>query len=320
MGGLSRRNTVIENQRQRGPLMVVDAGGSLVAHSVNADQIGQHALEQRRLKADLIGEAYAQAGIDAMGLNAADWTLGGSWVREMVTKHDLPVLAGNLFCEGEPPFPGHKIVEVAGRRVGVVGITFGAVDGCEVTDPRRSLETSIAAVGDVDLVLALAPGNEPTKLGLALEGKPVLGIDLLLDGRGRHSYRSPDNMSGVWMMGAGSRGKSVGQVDFVWTEGATQWAPAGQENQNQVKLQRAMQRLASTQKRFDEEKDPQRKSRWGAQVEAYEAQLATLQVELDKPVEDTFNLFAGSVVDLDKSVKDHAATHDLVDNAKENMS
>ncbi|HHO50288.1 MAG TPA: hypothetical protein ENK18_05305, partial [Deltaproteobacteria bacterium] len=60
---------MIEEMRSEGPLLVVDAGLSL---SKGGWGSGAADLEQRRIKASLIAEAFALAGIHAMALGPAD--------------------------------------------------------------------------------------------------------------------------------------------------------------------------------------------------------------------------------------------------------
>ena len=106
--------------------MTVEAGGSLRprAKVTDADR------PQRLAKARLIADAWKLAGIDAVAVTEADWAMGAADLREIVK--DLPVLAANLTCGGESPFPASAIVERGGWKVGIVGLTTGTVDGCEV--------------------------------------------------------------------------------------------------------------------------------------------------------------------------------------------
>src|SRR5688572_17486130 len=99
MGGLPRRNTVIAEKRAAGELIVLDAGASF-GPPLRGPAPSGATLDQRKLKAELIADGYALAGIDAMAVGAPDWSLGVDFVRELAKSRSLPVLAANLTCGG----------------------------------------------------------------------------------------------------------------------------------------------------------------------------------------------------------------------------
>ncbi len=300
--------------------MVLDGGNALMAAERTPTGMGMHALEQRQLKANLIAEAYALAGIDGFALGAQDWTLGTEWVLETVKKHELPVLAANLVCQGKEPFPGHAIVEREGRKIGVIGVTYGPVDGCEVTNVHQALIDEAKAMGEVDVSVALVPGVDLREVGQAIE--PALPIDLIFDGRGRHSHARPEQISGVYTFGAGSRGKSLGIVRLDWEDGATGWGAPIPVDDMKRRLASTEERRKMAETRAAAESDPDRKQRWSRQVTAYDSQIAQLKAEIGKAKGDAApsNLLKGEEVDLNREVADHPATRALVDAAKDKMS
>lgn len=319
MGGLSRRNTVIEKERAAGPVVVIDGGNTWMSQEPVAS-MGEHALEQRRLKADLIGEAYALAGIDAVAFGPQDWSLGTDWMLEMAARHKLPLLAGNLRCPGKDAYPGHVVVEREGRRIGLVGVAVGPVDGCEVGDIREALVAAAEAMGPVDIRIGLVPTADMKVLGTALErGAP---IDLVVDGRGNHSFAMPEVIGGVFSYGAGSRGKALGVLRLDFEPNATAWKPPIPVEDLQRRITSAQDRKKMAESRAAGEADPARKERWTRQVEAYNSQIVQLEVELSKSTGESgpMNLLKGEEVSLDTEIADHAATLALVDAAKSKMS
>lgn len=299
----------------------MDGGNTLMAQERTPTAMGQHALEQRQLKADLIGEAYALAGIDAMALGAQDWILGKDWILEMVERHELPILAANLNCAGEKPFPGHKVVEVGGRKLGFVGTTFGPVDGCTVDSAAAALNAEVEAMGPVDVVIGLVPAQDVKQLGQAMQGSK--GVDVVIDSRGRHSHAMPEKFHGVHAFGAGSRGKSLGLLELQWVDGGSGWMPPIPVEDIERRLVSAQDRKKMAETRAAGETDPDRKQRWERQVTAYESQINQLTAELNKANgagDGVANVLGGREVQLDRKIEDHEATRKLVDAAKEKMT
>ena len=251
-------------------MVVVDAGGSLVPPGRSLALVeGSRELEQRRIKARLIAGAWKLGGIDALAVGADDWALGRDFVLELATEEELPVLAANLTCDGERPLPGSRVVEVGGRRVGLVGITTGEVDGCTVEPPVDAVRAAVASLGQVDVVIGLAP----EKRAEAVAELGEVGIDLLFDARGKHTTDLPDQMGDAWAFGSGTRGKHVGLLEIAFDPAADRFAPSGVADVERERLERIQQRLQSLESRVAQEKDPRRRTRWQNQVSAYEDQL-----------------------------------------------
>ena len=78
--------------------------------------------EQQRLKAVLQNKSYALSGIDAMVPGEGDIALGWKWLKKQTERHELPMIAANLSCEGAALFPPSRVVERGGVRLGFVGV------------------------------------------------------------------------------------------------------------------------------------------------------------------------------------------------------
>jgi hypothetical protein len=278
--------------------------------------VREKVLTQRRIKAELILAAYHESGIDGVALSASDWGLGTQEVLELGERFDVPFLAANLVCDGKKPLPGARVLTAGGKRVGVIGITEGPVEGCEVTDVGAAVADALKGLGKVDVVLALAPFVRPDQYG-PLDG---VGIDLILDGRGRHSAGKPDRMGSSWMIGAGSRGKHVGVLDLVFREGASGWSPGDPAAALRDQLQRYEERLEQTRGRAKVEIKADRRASFQKQVEAYEGRVAKLEVEIEAAQRGgATHTISGREVALSRDVADHPATRALVDAALDRL-
>lgn len=240
---------MLAEKRAAGPLVVVDGGGSLApVPKMSIPKPGDATeLEQRRAKADLIARSFTLGGIDAMALGTADWTLGTDWVKTLVQTNGLPVLAANLTCGGTAPYPATKTVEAGGHSIGIIGVTLGPVEGCEVGDPTEAIRAARSSLEGVDLVLALVPVDSD-RTAAEVWGA-TLPVDLAIDARGR-AVTGAERRQDTWWMSAGSRGKSVGILELAFAPGATRWVMTGAAEQATKKLEAAEARVKSLDKRI----------------------------------------------------------------------
>jgi len=313
MGGLSRRNTVIE---EHADAVVVDGGASL---NKPGPWPADDALQgQRRLKAKLMLDAYALAGIDAMALSASDWQLGSETVREWIELLELPVLAANLTCDGAAPYPGGTVVNAGGRRVGIVGVTEGPVDGCEVSPPAPAIAAAVADLGAVDVVLGLLPYTD-LKGWVAVGAGPV-PIDIAIDARGRLPVAGADMRADAMVVGAGLRGKTLGVLRLSFGEEGADWYAAGAAESLAMEVARAEQRVSGSAGRIESMPEGPGRELVELQLAAYRDKAARLQSALDDLDTAGASLLHIEHVDLKDTVADHEATLALVSTAKQQIT
>lgn len=307
---------MLDEARRKGELLVVDGGRSLSPRGMPKDQAE---LEQRRVKAELVARSFAAAGIDAMAVAGADWTLGREFVVDLAARERLPVLAANLVCDGAAPFPGGKVSTIGGLRVGVVAVTEGPVEGCEVTEPRAAIRAAVAALGPVDVRIALVPVDSDRAFAAfaAPEGGDApLPIDVAIDARGRFPDSGADLRQETWWVPGGQQGKKIGFLELTTVPGASGWrVKGGTAAQSRVESLRA--RLESAERRLAEATDAPSRERLARQAETYRSQVAALEAAAAAP-SDARPAHAIDIqtVDLDEEVADHPLSLRLVSEAK----
>lgn len=297
---------MVAEERAKGPVLVID-GGLTLSKPERTELLGAE-LEQRRMKAELIADALGDAGIDALALGYSDWGLGADFVRSLVDEHRLPVLAANLVCDGRRPWPGGKVAEIGGRRIGLVGVTEGPVAGCEVEPAADAIRRAVADLGPVDVVLGLLPYDSDRTLAEVL-GPGDLGVPVVLDARGKHAVAGPDRKGASWAIGAGNRGKSVGVLTLTWRDGAREWGVEGLAEKLRKEVETTSARVEAVDARLAKGgEDEVATQRLRTQREAYARQLAQARTRLDALSGAALHELATREIQLSASVPDHPET------------
>jgi len=281
-------------------VVVVDGGLSLQPKRPMRDAAEE---KQRRDKAGLLLDSLAEA--DAVAFGADDWALGTTWLRDAVTARDVPLVAANLTCDGEAPFPATKVVEAGGRRIGIAGVTVGPVEGCEVGPLQPALAEAVASLSAVDAVVALVPVARDRELAAALEGTDEVAA--VIDATGRYAAHGPEEHAGTWAFGSGTRGKYLGVLELVFVPGGDSWAPVGVVERLEGRLEKLQSRLASLRQRIEREEDPKRKAAFERQLPRLEDDVAAVEGELSsaRGAEGT-NQLRPDARALDRAIDDHA--------------
>lgn len=273
---------------------------------------------QAEVKARLLAEAYALAGVDAMLPGAGELAFGLPFVKELSKQHGLPWIASNLECGGDAPFPASRKVEREGLEVLFVGVEGDNVraEGCVVTDATAAVSSAVQGT-DADLVVVLSGLKADADEALA---KAVPRIDLVVNGAERRHLESAELLpEGGLALASGSRGKHLGVLKFTLTQGATAWQDDGSLGQLAARRDRQRKRLEEIDKKLQKEADPKVKERLQKQMDFYKKELD--KVEADLFVGNGKGVLAhrgsNKLVGLSADVADHAATAALVARAKE---
>ncbi|MFT7518577.1 MAG: hypothetical protein ACI9MC_000709 [Kiritimatiellia bacterium] len=294
MGGLPRRNDRVEHYKSLGVTLVVDAGNTLSPRQ--NDDPGQTAI-----KADAMAQSWKLSGVDGVALSERDLGLGLPLLQQLTTQYELPVLAANLTCGGQRPFPAYRVVERGGQKIGVVGITMGAIDGCEVGDPAAAVHDAVAQMGEVDLRIGLLPMDRRQLRDL---GMVPLDLAVLAGSASRL------NMGDTVPLSVIPRGKQLGVASVTFVAGGHGvWSS---ERQAELKDE-----VSSVEGRLLKSKI-KREEAGESQVTPQEIYLAK-RLEKSKQTVHDYGDGAGRhavrvvTIDLDDNVADHAATAVLVE-------
>lgn len=217
--GYARIATIVKDLRASNPnTLLLDAGD--VFHGQPIANLERGASVSRLMN---------QLGYDAMTLGNHDFNYGQERLLELTKQIRHPVLAANVYKNGQRLFRPWEIKVIGGLRVGLFGLATPetayktdprGIDGITFRDP---VSEARAIVGElrpkVDVLICIShlgvdTSSDPNSLSLA---SAVPGIDLIVDG---HSHTSLEvlqalNKTGVQIVQAGEYGKFVGVVDLV---------------------------------------------------------------------------------------------------------
>ncbi|MCB9760451.1 MAG: hypothetical protein H6739_11485 [Alphaproteobacteria bacterium] len=293
--------------------MVVDAGNLLwkTARLPEADRA------QRLIKADLIADAYALSGVDAVVPGDGDLAFGAAAWWEMMQDAHIPVVAANLSCEGLPELPGSRRLEVGGRTLGVIGVVGGTPEGCAVSDATEAVSAELDALGPVDALILLSTLRNEDERALAAK---IPEIDFIVNGHDRLTNSDPRALEGgAWQLSSGSRGKKLGVLDLIFEPGASGWQDMGAAASLAKRRDQFRDRLKDAERLVAEATDDAARSRAERRVEFYEREITKLEAELALVTTTDgapHNRFESRLVELGTEVGEHAATQALVDQAK----
>ena len=274
MGGLSRRSTVLENQRKSGTTFVVDAGDLMWKSKV----LPSARLAQQRQKAVLQLDIYADGGMDAMVPGEADLALGLDWVAEQAQDRALPYVAANLSCAGWDIPPG-RVVEKDGLKVAFVGVVGMSEAGpCTARSTIPAVQQAFKALGDADLHVLLSHQKSSADAAIV---RAVPAIDVVVNGHGRKTFTSPAVLEGrAIQLAPGTRGKKVGVAAITLVEGATGFTVVGATEKLETRLGAARERRDLTVLRAEQARTPKSAGRANKVVLRLDKQIAQLEAEI----------------------------------------
>ncbi|HHO53664.1 MAG TPA: hypothetical protein ENK18_23030, partial [Deltaproteobacteria bacterium] len=207
--------------------------------------------------------------------------------------------------------------EVGDKSIGLVGVTLGSVEGCEVGDPRAALEAGAAALqGSVDVILGLIPASSDQELS-RLIGSDPLPLQLAVDARGKLPVAGADRRGGALFVGAGSRGKALGVMRLGLESPRSPWVVEGMKDKLEERRARMQDRRATAEESAARASDEAVRKRFEGQIASYDKQIQKLEAAIASAGTARGNTLRLEQIQLDRTIRDHAATQELVDAAKE---
>ena len=256
LGDISRTVKLVDEVREKGPVLVVDAGSLLYSQN----PIPPHLAAQEELKADLLTSIYRNQLQAYVGLGPADLVNGPKSVR-------FPRLAVNVPDPAIPLRPP-AVLDVGGAKVGVFGVLgTGAVKDLKIDDPITSGKAAVAELkkGGAQLVVGLVQAaNKRDAVALV---RDIGGIDIAIAGLGavapepEHVEAEPEKIGDTWLVVPANRGQVLPRID-IYMRGASPLVDAVGRGAASAKIEKLGKQIASLETELakfaqDKSADPQ---------------------------------------------------------------
>jgi 2',3'-cyclic-nucleotide 2'-phosphodiesterase (5'-nucleotidase family) len=325
LGGLGRRAAEVDKIRAESDGVVsVDAGDLFLPPGDSPPGWKTPAPSELERRARLLAAAYARLGLTAFSPGERDLALGVPLLRRVLAEAKVPVVSANLRdLRGHPLFDADRVVEVAGVRVGVFGVTAASPPdagrfrawGVEALDPIAAARAEVASLRQrgARLIVALVHvGGTPDSKKLLAE---VPGIDWAVLGHSGMNLEEPEVVGGARMLEAMSMGKNLGRLDLhvVAGDGGGPYAERGARAQLRTILEDHERQVAEYQQRLPTTPQPtlhdyyeQRLSDLRRAIARETKQLAVM------PARVMGNWFENRIVPLDTAVPDQPGVGALV--------
>ncbi len=187
-GSITRRASFLKQLKATGrDLLILDGGSSLFALD---DRLKDAERTEAIRKAKLIVEAYNRMDYKAMAIGPFDLAGGLDTLQTLQARAKFEFLSANMVHKGTRQlyFKPHTVIEVAGVRVGVIGLTLNTMGSAflakvapdlEVTDPIEAARASMNDLkGKTDLLIALSHMKEEATFELA---KKLSDLQIVVD-------------------------------------------------------------------------------------------------------------------------------------------
>ena len=313
LGGLGRRATVIARARaEADATVVVDAGDLFQPRPAATER-----------QAQLLAAGVGRAGIDAFTPGEGDLALGVGRLKALAAANKIPVVSANLYGrDGQRLFQADRLVEAAGTRIGILGVTAPptAADasrwraaGIVTRDPAdaaREAAASLRARGAA-IVVALVHGGLPAENRRLVHA--TSGIDWVVLGHSALNLERPERADGPLLLEAMSEGKNVGRLDLHVVGGSTTFADRGERAEvaatladHQRQLEGYDRSLAGIDPASLEAYYQQRRQALTAQIALEARALAAL------PTTITGSWFENRIIPLDPTIPDDPLVGQLI--------
>ena len=326
LGGIARRATVIDRARAEADVtLVLDAGDLFIPRAVNlAGEVRPDAGEIER-RARLLAGAYGRLGTTALLPGERDLALGLPLLRRLAKGARVPLLASNLYGrDGKRLFDADKIVDAAGLKIGVFGVTapptpddaaaFKAA-GIEARDPAAAARDEVASLRarGARIVVALVHVGERDDSRKLLAAVP--GIDWAVLGHSGMNLEMPEKVGGgARMLEAMAKGKNVGRLDLHVVDDKLTFVDRGERVQIETILADHQGQLNEYDKRLGETDPATMRNYYEQRRKDIEAAIARETALLQTmPATITGSWFENRIIPLDAATPDQPGVAILVD-------
>jgi hypothetical protein len=178
-GGADHAAAFISSQATAAPHALVLGAGPMLFMNARPDPARD---TQASFKAEALADAYKSLRLNAWAPGANDWLLGEASLKSLAVRSGATLLAANL--QGAP-VQGTKLVEIAGIKVGLAGVSLPLVSGkapagVQASDAAAAAKAALQELtkqgSELDILVAAMPRGEALRL---VEAQPGFEVAVL---------------------------------------------------------------------------------------------------------------------------------------------
>jgi len=217
-GGMPRRATAVTGLREKGPVVVLDAGGAVERTSP---------YDLLKLKYILLGERLL--GTKAHNLGAAEVAFSAAELREVAKAAGATFVSANVHASPEVAKPS-VLIDTAPGKVGVTGVVIGPGpygEGLTASDPEQALLNVVPELRKRSGLVVILVHGEAERLDQLARKFPE--ADLVAGGVEGQPI-APHSAGKAVVISGGAKGKFLSRVSFrISRGGPSTWEGANLE-------------------------------------------------------------------------------------------
>jgi len=216
IGGFGALDAYITIEREKGlPTLLMDAGDIMTGTLLSN-------IEDDGVKGGAILKMMNDMGYDVITLGNHEFDNGQENVTKFHEVANFSIVNANLLKDGKPIAPTHEIIEIAGLKVGVVGLMTkyfyevvlkSRIEGLELLSLPEAVKDIVKEIDPLtDLIILLTHAGEYENRELARE---IPGVDIIIGGHSHTPLEQPVIENGVIIVQTGSRTSNLGRLEIV---------------------------------------------------------------------------------------------------------
>lgn len=292
-GGADHAAAYIASQAGAAPNALVLGAGPMLFMNARPDPARDG---QASFKAEALADAYKSLRLSAWAPGANDWLLGEASLKSLAARSGATLLAANL--QGAP-VQGTKLVEIAGIKVGLAGVSLPLVSGKPPTGVQASDAAAAAKAAlqelakqgsELDILIAAMPRGEALRLVEAQPGFEIAVLGKPFDeGETNDPPQSPTLIGKTLVVETPNHLQSLGVVDLYVRGQKLEFADGSGLETTERKLEIG-RRLREIKTRLEQGGSPRDLATLQQDQKSLEAELSMLP-EAKPPVQGSFFRF-----------------------------
>ncbi|MFW6057547.1 MAG: hypothetical protein ACOC9W_01715, partial [Persicimonas sp.] len=289
LGGIDRIVGYVDAAKKLAPdSAMIDAGDMLFEFA----DLEEHEIPQEKAKSEVIVAAQKALGTQVTVPGERDFALGADFYLQKMEEAGVEPIGANLEI-GDKQLAAHRIVELDGKKVGVIGAVdptlYEAVDEVELREAAPAVREAVGELRGQDAeTIVLVMHGEFSRMRQVLQA--VDGLDFGIVGHGPRETDQVYEVDGAHTLEAYDQGRYVGVLKLYQREADAAYVNAGAGSESELeKVERALAHKKDQLERFPPSKrreNPPVLQRIRDSIEDYEQRLRELRSgEVDVPEE-----------------------------------